>query len=402
MIGRRVKITGIGPVTPAGVGREGFWRGIQEPVSRIRKFRGLDSQHGAFSAAYLDNFKLSDYLESPGPLQRAARHTQFALAGAQLALADAGISNEEVRKVPVVVSVGASLMDFGGICDTVDSVAKKGSKGALIRTIFSVNPASISGSLISHFGIDGTAITVQSSCCASIDAIGLAARSVAAGESEIAICGGTEAPLHRHPLLELRAAELTPDNPDHPEKQCRPFDLWRTTGVVSEGACLLILEPESSPRSAIGWIKGYGTGSDKNGETFTGLVRAAQTAVMESNLLPADVDAINAWGPGHRQLDFMETKALHEIFDSRLGDLPTVSIKGAVGNPLGAAGSIQVASSLLTLNRDVIPPTVNWDYPDPACRLSLSNQARLVPAENILVNSHGLSGSNACLVVSKF
>lgn len=401
MIRRRVKITGIGPVTPAGIGRDAFWRGIQEPVSRVRNFTGMGEENGVFSAAFMDDFKLADYIASPGPLQRTARHTQFALAGAELALADAGISRDEVTKVPTVVSVGASLMDFGGICDGVDSVRRMGPKGALIRTIFSANPASISGALVSHFEINGAAMTVQSSCCAGIDAIGFAARSVADGECNIAICGGTEAPLHRHPMLELRAAELTPANPKQPEKQCRPFDLWRTTGVVSEGACVLILEPESSSRPALGWIEGYGTGSDVSGEVFSGLVRAVRMAVAESNLLPADIDGINAWGPGHRQLDRMETEALAEVFESRLGSIPAVSIKGALGNPLGAAGSIQVASGLLTLREDIVAPTVNWDYPDPACRLCLSNQARSIPTERILVNSHGLSGSNACLVLSK-
>lgn len=398
---RRVKITGIGPVTPAGVGRESFWKGIQEPVSRVRPYHGLGEEFGPFVATYLDDFDLRQYLKAPGPLLGAARHTQFALAGSVLALNDAGISQGQLQATRSAVIVGASIMDFGGICRTFDSVAKRGARGAQARVVYTANLASIGGAMIQAHRMEAQSMTLQSSCCAGLDALGFGARLIAEGQVDLAICGGTEAPLHRHPMLELRGAGLTPSTLDQAERQCRPFDLWRTTGVVGEGACMFVLESEASPRSAYGWIRGYGFASDETEEVCGGLAVAVRLALAEARIRPAEVQSLNAWGPGHREIDAAEVLALERVFGEELQHIPATSIKGSIGSPLGAAPAIQAGAAMLAQWHGVLPPTVNWQYPDPACRLHLSNQPRPMSHETTLISAHGLAGVNTAMVISR-
>jgi 3-oxoacyl-(acyl-carrier-protein) synthase len=267
--------------------------------------------------------------------------------------------------------------------------------------VFNSSVSAISGAIAEAVGGGTRTLTLQSACCSGLDAIGHAANSIASGEAEIAICGGTEAPLHFHPMLELKLAGLTPDSAELPERICRPFDLWRTTGVISEGAAILVLEPEESPRPGYALVEGYAYATDPAAMPVEGLREAIRLALANAGVRPGQVDCISAWGPGHKLVDRAEAQVLHAVFGARLREIPASSIKGAIGNPLGAGGAIQVVAAALGLRDGVIPPTVNWQFPDPDCPLNLSAAARLVAHRLTLVNSHGLSGTNACLVLSK-
>jgi 3-oxoacyl-(acyl-carrier-protein) synthase len=396
---RRVKITGIGPVTPAGIGREAFWAGILESVSRVRVYREIGEEYGPLVAASVERFKLSNHLKPHVALRGAARHTLFAVAGTALALQDAGVEVEEVRESNCAIVTGTSVMDFGGIVRTADSVHKFGSKGAEGRVVFTTNVAGIAGSINQTFGLTARTMAVQSSCCSGLDAIGYAAGLVARGEVELAVCGGTEAPLHRMPLLELRAAGLTPNSSESPERVSRPFDLWRTTGIVSEGACMFLIEPESSRRPAYCFIDGYGCANDPPDDLCGGMSDAMKMAMADAGMGRDAVESISAWGPGHRQIDAAETIALARVFGDSLAQIPVVSLKGAIGTALGAAPAIQLAAASLGLRTGSMPPTVNWSYPDPACRLNLSNQPLTLAHGNAMVNSHGLAGVNSTMVL---
>ena len=397
---RRVKITGLGFVTPAGIGKEAFWQGILEPVSRVTAAKKFPEEAGAFVAAEVRGFRLDDYASGANS-KRMPRHSQFALAAAALAAADAGLTLPKLRGQNPLVMIGATLMDFGVINKGVDIIVRKGPINAL--------PTSVATALVSAIGatvgdaIGGTTRTMslQSACCSGLDAIGRAAEMIAHGETDIAVCGGSEAPLYFHPMLELKLAGLAPGNPEHPERQCRPFDLWRTTGVIGEGACVLILEPEESPRPGYAYVGGYGYASDPATFPCAGLSEAMRLALANSSLRPGQIECVSAWGPGHKVLDAAEADMLGKFFGPELAAIPAVSLKGAIGNPLGAAGAIQVGCAALGLARGAIPPTVNWEHPDPACALNLSGQARFVGHENTLGNAHGLSGTNACLVLTR-
>lgn len=395
---RRVKITGIGPVTPAGTGAAAFDAGIREARSRVTAVRRFDEAAGAFVAAEIKGFNLKDYFPDLNP-RRMSRHTQFALAGARLALADAGLTFADAHDACSLVMVGASLVDSDLVARAVQVVAKRGPRYANPRLFHTSSVLAIGVAIVDRIGDHARTMALQGACCSGIDAIGHAAERVASGEADLAICGGTEAPIYYHPMLELKLAGLAPGNPERPERQCRPFDLWRTTGVIGEGACLFVLEPEESPRPAYAWIDGYNYTNNPPGSDTEGLERAIRLTLANAHTRPAEVEAISAWGPGHRQIDAAEAESLRRVFGDRLGELPAYSIKGAIGNPLAAAGAIQVGAALLGMRGGYVPPTVNWEYPDPRCPLNLAGAVRRLRTGVTLINGHGLLGTNSCLLL---
>ena len=398
---RRVKITGLGFVTPAGIGREEFWRGILEPISRIRPYDKLGEEYGPLVAAYIDRFALNKYVDRERIPKGIGRNTQLAAAAAILAVQDTGLLVTELMERDCIVVTGSSLMDFGGISNSTQAVYTKGPQAALPRTIFTTTNANTTETVNIVLGMAARTMTLQNSCCSGMDAIGYAADMIARGEVEMAICGGTEAPLHRCPLLELRAAGLTPPTHEMSDRLARPFDLWRTTGVVSEGACMFVLEPESSPRPGYSFITGYAFANDPAGDVCGGLIEAAKLALADARIKTDQVDAINAWGPGHRRIDAGEGQAMERVFGRNLAQIPALSIKGAVGSALGAAPAIQVGVAALAQRNGTLPPTVNWLYPDPSCPFNLSNRARYVDHEYTLINAHGVGSVNSCMVLQR-
>jgi 3-oxoacyl-(acyl-carrier-protein) synthase len=397
---RRVKITGLGFVTPAGIGKEAFWQGILEPVSRVGVVTRFPEEAGPFVAAEVKGFKLENYLPEVNS-KRMPRHTQFALAAAVMALVDAGMSLAMLKGRAPVVVIGASLMDFGAINKGVDLVLRRGPVNALPGSVFSASVSSISGTIGELIGGTTRTLALQSACCAGTDAIGHAAEMVAKGETDLALCGGTESPLYFHPMLELTLAGLAPRNAEIPQRQCRPFDLWRTTGVIGEGACVLLLEPEESKRPGYAYIDGYAFASDPLGAPGEGLSEAIDLALANANIHPHQIECINAWGPGHKIIDAGEAMALAGVFGEHLTDIAALSVKGAIGNALGAAGAIQAGCAALGLRHSIVPPTVNWEFPDPACKLNLNGKPRYLSHSRTLVDAHGLSGTNTCLVLTR-
>ncbi len=396
---RRVKITGVGPVTPAGIGREAFGKGIQESISRVRPVTRFDPLAGPFVAAEVRGFKITDHFSENG-VRRLPRHTQFALAGAKLALADAGLDFDDLEGMSSAVMIGATLMDIENMTRTILRVERKGPKAAVPKGILLAPVSAITAAVAERIPGSVRTMAVQSACCSGMDSIGHAAGMVASGEVDIAICGGTEAPLLQCPMIEFKLVGLAPDSSDMPERIGRPFDLWRTTGVIGEGAGVVVLEPESSPRPAYGWIGGYGFSSDPDSKPGSGILAAASLSIANARLRARDIEVISAWGPGHRSIDRIEADVLGTLFGHHLQSIPALSIKGAIGNPLAAAGPIQVIAAVLGFRERMIPPTVNWCYPDPACPLNLSSAARYVETGTALINAHGISGMNSCLVLT--
>jgi len=398
---RRVKITGVGPVTPAGIGREEFAKGIVEPVSRVVHLRRLDSDAGAFIGAEVRGFRLADFIGDDSTGKRP-RHTQFAIAGALLALKDAGISLSDIARERPLIVTGTSLMDGESVIKSIAGVATKGPRHGLVRAVIHGPLGGIPNDVARALGLSARTLVVSTSCCAGADAIGVAANMIATGEADIALCGGTEAPLNLHPMLELKMAALSPNNPEYPERQSRPFDLWRTTGVIGEGAAIVVLEPDESPRRGFAYVDGYGFGMDEDeAQPGGGLYATGRLALANAGVVIGEVDEISAWGPGHRVIDAVESAALFRLFGDRLQDIPTASIKGALGNALAAAGAMQIISATIGMERGFIPPTVNWQFPDPSCPLNLSARARSIRSSVVLVNAHGLSGTNSSLLLRR-
>jgi 3-oxoacyl-[acyl-carrier-protein] synthase II len=283
----------------------------------------------------------------------------------------------------------------------MELVMKKGTRYTQGSIMYEASVANVAGKIVEWLGVPARMLTMQTSCCSGLDALGQAADLVASGQTDLALCGGSESPLSYYPMLGFNASELSPATNEIPEKACRPFDLWRSTGVLGEGASIFVLEPESSPRPAVAWIAGYSYANDQDSQTAMGLVDCVRQALANARRRPEEVDFINAWGTGHRIIDANESRAMARLYGGRLQEIAVTSIKGAIGTALGASGPIQAASTALSLRYGLLPPTVNWESPDPACPLNLSGQPRRLPVQLAVVNSHGLSGSNAALVLEK-
>jgi 3-oxoacyl-(acyl-carrier-protein) synthase len=388
-------------VTPAGIGRENFFNGINEPVSRVREITRFDVRGGPFVAAEIVDFRVAEWIPEIGNPKRIPRQTQFALVGAILALADAGITLGMLEGSDPIVVNGSSLPDPELTYRTIAGVATKGPRYAVPAAIYDAAPSAIASAIAKVLETQCRTIALQSACCSGLDAIGHGAEMISSGQADIAFCCGTEAPIFNQPMLELGISKLSPRNARKPTEMGRPFDLWRNTGVIGEGACVILLEAEDSPRPAYAWVAGYAYGNDDADVPGNGLMRTMKMALANARCPASAVDLINAWGPGHVQIDAVEAACLCDFFGKRIAEIPTVSLKGAVGNPLGAAGSIQVASAALSLSTGRVPPTVNWETPDPECPLNLSANARDIASTVALVNAHGLCGTNASMVLTR-
>lgn len=401
---RRVKITGIGPVTPAGIGRAAFFDGINEPVSRIRvlDFSDIapDRYAGPFIGATVEGFDLLDYAPDDYP-NRLALHTQFGYVGALLALEDAGVSIAEFGDSNPIVVTGTSVMDVDKISRGIMAVLKRGSRVAPSSIIYETSVVNVAAKIADLVTGNCRQITLQTSCCSGLDAVGRAYELISGGETNLVVAGGAESPLSYFPMLAFNASEFSPATEDEPQKSCRPFDLWRSTGSIGEGACIFVLESEDSPRPALAWISGFAIANDTDLRPGSGLCDAMKGALLCARRQPSSVGYVNAWGPGHREIDRNEADGLASVFGRGLDRVAVTSIKGAIGTPLAASGPIQLASTVLSLNSGLVPPTVNWEQPDPGCPLNLSNRPRRLSFDVALVNSHGLSGSNSCLVVER-
>jgi 3-oxoacyl-(acyl-carrier-protein) synthase len=397
---RRVKITGIGPVTPAGIGREAFFRGINEPVSRVRAITRFDPAAGPFVGAEVTDFDLRKYAPAELP-RRIPRHTQFAVASTILALQDAGLDPHEIADVNPAIITGSTLMDCEGISKTYEQVAKFGPQFGLISSVLTGLSISVADKISRMMEMNSRIMSVQTACCSGMDAIGQGIDLIATNQTDLVICGGTEAPLYYHPMLELGLADLSPRSDDTPGGICRPFDLWRTTGVIGEGACLVVLEPEESPRKGYAFVTGYGNAHDNDNGVGSGWVQSTLMALRNAQRMPSEIDFISAWGPGHKHIDLIEANTMASVFGARLGDIAVASIKGSIGSPLAAAGTMQVASTVLAMETGLIPPTVNWTTPDPGCPLNLASHSRHLRPKCCLINGHAISGNNSSLVIER-
>jgi len=199
---RRVKITGIGPVTPAGIGREAFFKGINEPVSRIHAITRFDPSAGPFVGAEVVGFDLLDYAPSESP-KRIPRHTQFALAGAILALQDAGLDISDLKNQNPFIITGTTMMDCDSVSKTIELVAKKGPRFGLVSSVSHALSAAIPDKISRYIDTPSRIMSLQTACCSGIDSIGQGAEFIATGQTNFVICGGAEAPLYYHPMLEL-------------------------------------------------------------------------------------------------------------------------------------------------------------------------------------------------------
>ena len=408
---RRVVITGIGAVTPFGMGKDAFWQGIANARSGVRRITRFDaSELTAQIAGEVPDFDPLQFMDRKDA-RRMDRFTQFAVAAAALALADAGLD----KKVPLGDRVGVLIgSGVGGIETLEEQCVTLITKGVNRVSPFFV-PMMIAdmaaGQVSIQFGAKGHNACTVTACCSGSHSIGDAFRVIQRGEADAMISGGAEAPIGRLALAGFCSAKTLSTRNDEPERACRPFDAGRDGFVMGEGSGIVILEEldHALARGAkiYGEIVGYGATGDAYHITTPapegdGAARAMQAALVDAGIGPEDVDYINAHGTSTEYNDYFETVAIKRVFGERAYKVPISSTKSMIGHLLGAAGGAELIACLLAMEHDLIPPTLNYEEPDPRCDLDyVPNVARAGKIDVAMSNSFGFGGHNAVLVVRR-
>ncbi len=410
---RRAVITGVGPVTCIGVGREDFWRGLRAEESGIRRVTSFDtSPFNAHCAGEILDWVPENYFP-PHRLKRLDRYAQFAVASAKLALEDAGIVySREKPQHRVGVSFGTAL---GGVANAEVQHAhflKKGTRGVNQTLALQVFGGSAHTNIAIEFGFRGVGTTNSNSCASGTVAVGEALRYIRDDFADVVVAGGAEAPLS--PLTFGAFAiikTMSQFTGDPAEFACRPFDLLRDGFVIGEGAASLIIEELEHARARGARIYAEVLGYSLNNDAFhmtsplpTGecCIRAMQDALRDAELRPEQIDYINAHASSTQLNDSTETLSIKETFRDYAFRIPVSGTKGYTGHPLGATGAIEAALCALALDQQWIPPTLHRDHPDPACDLDVvPNHGRAAELNHIMSNSFGFGGINSSVVLGR-
>lgn len=409
---RRVVITGIGLVSPIGIGVKNNWEAILQGKSGISLITRFDvSQYTSKIAGQVNNFDPQDFIEKKD-LRKMDLFIQHALAAAFLAVQDSGLTPEELKGDRTGVYVGSGIGGIGSIEETHKKLLEKGptrvSPFFLISTI--INEAS--GQISIRFGAKGPNSATATACTTSTHAIGDSYRIVSRGEAEKMIAGGAEAPITPLGVAGFCAMRALSVRNDDPSRASRPFDATRDGFVIGEGAGILILEELKSAlkRGAkiYAEIVGYGMSGDAyhvsapclDGE---GASLVMERAIKDAGIDPQEVNYINAHGTSTPYNDKIETLAVKNVFGEYAHKIAMSSTKSMTGHMLGAAGGAEIAYSALCLKNQVMPPTINYKHPDPECDLDcVPNKPRPAEVHYALSNSFGFGGTNGAILLKKF
>jgi len=403
----RVVITGLGVLAANGIGKEAFWNSLlagESGIGPITLFDASDIPNAI--AGEVSEFDPLDYIDKSLRPKRLARFTQLALAATNMAIDDANVRNALHKEiVPVCLGVSTSATEV--IETQVLRINEKGVRSASPLTAITSLPQAGVGSIAQMLGIKTRAITISTGCPAGLDAIAHAYACIKSGQSDLAIAGGADAPITKLTLATFGAANMLPKSSYSPEKTSRPFDQNRAGGVMAEGACVLVLEnlDHALERGANPYIEvtGYGnSGELPESAPGSGLQESMSIAINNAGLMPTQIDYISAHGPSDEHMDLTETNMIKAVFGKHAFRIPISSIKGVTGNPLAAAGPMQITSCALAIQKGIIPPTANYDSADPFCDL---DYVPLTPREIVIsravINNHGFGGSNSSLVIEK-
>lgn len=409
---RRVVITGLGPVTAAGIGVDGLWEGLRREVSPIRSVSRFDaSPFPCTIAAEVPEFEPRDYMETKRA-RRLDRFGQFSVAAARLAMDDSGLSATDVDPEMVAVQMGSAL---GGVAQAeheVERFLEGGVRAVDPRIATIVFPGAASCQVAIEFGFKGPNSTNAMSCASSTIAIGEAWRLIAEGAADAALAGGAEAPLAPLTFGAFAIIRAMSTRNDHPERACRPFDGARDGFVMGEGSCVVVLEEmgRALARGArvYGEVLGYGVTNDAYHMTAprpdgSQAARAMRHALVTGGVDPGDVEYVNAHGSSTPLNDATETLAIRTVLGERAYQIPVSGTKPYHGHALGASGAIEVAICALAIHRGWIPPTLNHEHPGEGCDLDyVQGSGRHHSPRTVLTNSFGFGGINASLALRAY
>jgi 3-oxoacyl-[acyl-carrier-protein] synthase II len=409
---RRVVVTGIGLVSPLGTGTDKTWQAVLRGENGIAGLTRFDvSRYSTRFGGEVKDFDPLVFIDRK-EVRKMDLFTRFAMAAAELAVADAGIPGADLQSDRAGTYVGSGIGGLGSIEENHKVLLEKGpdrvSPFFLIQTI--INEAS--GQISIRFGAKGPNCANVTACSTGTHAIGDSFRMIARGDADIMITGGAEAPLTPLSLAGFTAIKALSGRNDDPAKASRPFDAKRDGFVMSEGAGVLILEElgRALRREAriYAEVVGYGMTSDAfhvaaPAPDGDGAIRVMRRAIEDAGVPPDEVQYINAHGTSTELNDKTETMAIKAVFGDQARRLAVNSTKSMTGHLLGAAGGIEAGITALALLHQIMPPTINYEFPDPECDLDyVPNAARKAEIVHALSNSFGFGGTNACLVLKRF
>lgn len=412
---RRVVITGMGCVTPVGIGREAFWRSLQTGVSGVRRIENFDVSGSPVKiAAEVRGFDWEAELKTKDR-RHVARTVPLALAAAREALDDAKLhpsdfSLEERRDFGVVLGTGG-----GGLAFTEQQYKhffNDERHSISVYTIPSSTHGGLSSELSMAFGLRGLSHIVSTGCTSSTDAIAYAAQHIALGRQEAMLAGGADAPLAPGILAAFNLMKvMTEQWNDEPERACRPFSRDRSGMVLGEGAWVYVLEEYERARRRgariYAELTGYGATCDayhrvRLEDTGEEPARAMRLALEDAGRTPSEVDYVNLHGTATVLNDRIETQALKLALGERAPKIPMSATKSQIGHPQGASGAAGLAAALCAMTTGIIPPTINLDEPDPECDLDyVALNAREREVRIVLCNCIGFGSKNSALVIEK-
>ena len=413
---RRVVITGMGVVTPIGTGVSQFWEGLVSGRCGIRQVTRFDaSGYDTTIAAEVPDFDPSQFMDRK-EAKRMDRYAQFGIAAAQLALKDAELSGDGPTRGFDGERAGVAFGTGIGGMETYDQqfrvLLEKGPSRVSPFFIPMLISNMAAGGIAILFGLKGPNVTLTTACAASAHAIGYAFRTIERGDADIMIAGGSEAPIVPMAFAGFTSMKAMSTRNCDPARAVRPFDLERDGFVMGEGGGVVVLESleHALRRGAriLGELAGFGESADAYHITAPapdgeGAVLAMSRALEDAGMVPADIDYVNAHGTSTPLNDKIETAAIKTVFGRHAKHLAVSSTKSMTGHLLGAAGAVEFIATVLTVFHQVIPPTINYEHPDPECDLDyVPNVARRAEVRAAITNSFGFGGQNACLVVRKY
>lgn len=408
----KVVVTGMGVITPIGNTIEEFWDNLRNGRGGVDHITRFDtSGFPVRIAAEVKGFQAKDYMDQ-GDARRMDPFCQYAVAAAKMAIEDSALRLDEEDRDRVGVIVGSGI---GGILSFEEQhslLLKRGPRR--ISPLFI--PMLISDIAAGHIsmihGLRGPNYSVASACATGGHAIGAAMRTIQNGEADVVVAGGTEAVISPMAVGGFAAMRALSVRNDEPEKASRPFDKERDGFIVGEGAGIVVLEsePHAKKRGARIHAEMIGLGFTADAHHITapapegaGAQKAMRLAIDDAGIQPEEVDYINAHGTSTEYNDKIETVAIKKVFGDYAYKLAISSTKSMTGHLLGAAGSVEVIVSILAVQHDTIPPTINYEYPDPECDLNyIPNTAEKRSVNLALSNTFGFGGHNASLIIKRY
>jgi 3-oxoacyl-[acyl-carrier-protein] synthase II len=413
---RRVVITGIGLVTPVGNDLESSWSALLAGTSGAGPITGFDTtDYKTKFACEVKGWDASPWFESR-ELRHIDRFLQFGVAAGMMAVDDAGFEGSrapEDESERWGVYIGAGLGGVATIESTYAKTAEKGPRRGFSPYFVTDIIINMAPGLVSiRTGARGPNFSHVSACSTGAHSIGEAARSIQYGDTDVMIAGGCESTVTVLGVGGFNAMRAMSTRNDEPERASRPFDAERDGFVIGEGAGVVVLEELEHARARgariYAEVAGYAANSDAHHMTAPapegeGAQRCIRRAIADAGVSPAAIGYINAHGTSTPLNDANETAAIRAVFGDHASSLAVSSTKSMTGHTLGAAGGIEAAFTALAIHRKVLPPTINYENPDPACDLDyVPNEAREVAVDAALSNSFGFGGTNAALLLKRF